>query len=155
MPKLVPVKNKLMPAHDSHEQNHVRFEYDCMNTVKIKVLNTGTCRSKQTLQTQIKMLLKEKPDQGLLCLPFPPHLLDVFLHCKAKLFTFTGQLQELFRVSQFLDFLPYFGKLDNPIKESFGMFGSFPQTSHYSKTPNISLTKCKGRTCRVISKILY
>ena len=96
MPKLVPVKNKLKPAHDSHEQNHVRFEYDCMNTVKIKILNTGTYNPSKYCRPR-----SELSDQGLHSLPFQLHLFDVLLHFKTKLFTFTGQLQELFRVSLF------------------------------------------------------
>ena len=54
----------------------------------IKILNGMTDRSEQTVQTQIRLLLKEQSDQGLHCLPFHLHLLDVLLHCKTKLFHF-------------------------------------------------------------------
>ena len=50
------------------------------NTVII--LNIGTDRSEQTVQTQIRLLLMEQSDQGLLCLLFCMHLLNTILHCK-------------------------------------------------------------------------
>ena len=54
------------------------------NTVII--LNIGTDRSEQTVQTQIRLLLMEQSDQGLLCLLFCLHLLNTLLHCKIQLF---------------------------------------------------------------------
>ena len=54
------------------------------NTVII--LNIGTDRSEQTVQTQIRLLLKEQSDQGLLCLVFCLHLLNTILHCKIQPF---------------------------------------------------------------------
>ena len=50
------------------------------------ILNIGTDRSEQTVQTQIRLLLMEQSDQGLLCLLFCWHLLNTILHCKIQLF---------------------------------------------------------------------
>ena len=50
------------------------------------ILNIGTDRSEQTVQTLIRLLLKEQSDQGLLCLLFCLHLLNTILHCKIQLF---------------------------------------------------------------------
>ena len=47
------------------------------NTVMF--LSFRTDRSGQTVQTQIRLLLEEQSDQGLHCLQFPLHLLDVLL----------------------------------------------------------------------------
>ena len=52
------------------------------------ILNIGTDRSEQTVQTQIRLLLMEQSDQGLLCLLFCLHLLNTTLHCKIQLFQF-------------------------------------------------------------------
>ena len=46
------------------------------------ILNIGTDRSEQTVQTQIRLLLMEQSDQGLLCLLFCLHLLNTILQCK-------------------------------------------------------------------------
>ena len=56
----------------------------CFCTVII--LNIGTDRSEQTVETQIRLLLMEQSDQGLLCLLFCLHLLSTILHCKIQLF---------------------------------------------------------------------
>ena len=50
------------------------------------ILNIGTDRSEQTVQTQIRLLLMEQSDQGLLYLLFCLHLLNTILHCKIQLF---------------------------------------------------------------------
>ena len=50
------------------------------------ILNIGTDRSEQTVQTLIRLLLMEQSDQGLLCLLFCLHLLNTILHCKIQLF---------------------------------------------------------------------
>ena len=50
------------------------------------ILNIGTDRSEQTVQTQIRLLLMEQSDRGLLCLLFCLHLLNTILHCKIQLF---------------------------------------------------------------------
>ena len=60
------------------------FVYYIVTTVII--LNIGTDRSEQTVQTLIRLLLKEQSDQGLLCLLFCLHLLNTILHCKIQLF---------------------------------------------------------------------
>ena len=38
--------------------------------ITVIILNIGTDRSEQTVQTQIRLLLMEQSDQGLLCLLF-------------------------------------------------------------------------------------
>ena len=63
---------------------NVIFSYIFVITVII--LNIGTDRSEQTVQTQIRLLLMEQSDQGLLCLLFCMHLLNTILHCKIQLF---------------------------------------------------------------------
>ena len=53
----------------------------CYNVFKmytVIILNIGTDRSEQTVQTQIRLLLMEQSDQGLLCLLFCLH------HCTVK-----------------------------------------------------------------------
>ena len=50
--------------------------------------NFWTDRSEQTVQTQIRLLLEEQSDQGLHCLPFRLHFLDILLYGKATLFEF-------------------------------------------------------------------
>ena len=48
----------------------------------VKFLSIGTHRSVQSVQTQIRLLLKEQSDQGLHCLPSHLHLLDIVeLNC--------------------------------------------------------------------------
>ena len=54
--------------------------------IPIIILNIGTDRSEQTVQTQIRLLLMEQSDQGLLCLLFCLHLLNTILHSKIQLF---------------------------------------------------------------------
>ena len=54
--------------------------------ITVIILNIGTDRSEQTVQTQIRLLLMEQSDQGLLCLLFCLHLLNTILHCKIQLF---------------------------------------------------------------------
>ena len=54
--------------------------------VTVIILNIGTDRSEQTVQTQIRLLLMEQSDLGLLCLLFCLHLLNTILHCKIQLF---------------------------------------------------------------------
>ena len=54
--------------------------------VTVIILNIGTDRSEQTVQTQIRLLLMKQSDQGLLCLLFCLHLLNTILHCKIQLF---------------------------------------------------------------------
>ena len=63
----------------------VSSAYKCLlHTVMILSFRTG--RSRQTVQTQIRLLLEEQSDQGLHCLPFHLHLLGTFLYHKTKLF---------------------------------------------------------------------
>ena len=49
----------------------------CENT--IMVLSFWTDMPGQTVQTQIRLLLEEQSDQGLHCLPFRLHRLDLLL----------------------------------------------------------------------------
>ena len=42
--------------------------------VTVMILDFGTYRPKQTVQTQIRLLLEEQSDQGLHCLVFDLHL---------------------------------------------------------------------------------
>ena len=42
----------------------------CRILLTLKVVNIGIDRSEQTVQTQIRLLLKEKSDQCLHCFPF-------------------------------------------------------------------------------------
>ena len=55
-------------------------------SVTVIILNIGTDKSEQTVQTQIRLLLMEQSDQDLLCLLFCLHLLNTILHCKTQLF---------------------------------------------------------------------
>ena len=54
--------------------------------ITVMILNIGTDMSEQTVQTQIRLLLMEQSDQGLLCLLFCLHLLNTILHCKIQPF---------------------------------------------------------------------
>ena len=65
----------------SNDSENKPIKYDT-----VIILNIGTDRSEQTVQTQIRLLLKEQSDQGLLCLLFCLHLLNTILHCKIQLF---------------------------------------------------------------------
>ena len=56
--------------------------------VTVQTLCIGTDRSRQTVQTMIRLLLKKQSDQGLCCLPFHQHLLDALIQCYIKLFLF-------------------------------------------------------------------
>ena len=56
------------------------------NPSTVIILNIGTDRSEQTVQTQIRLLLMEQSDQGLLCLLFCLQFLNTILHCKIQLF---------------------------------------------------------------------
>ena len=59
---------------------------DMLLVLTVIILNIGTDRSEQTVQTQIRLLLMEQSDQGLLCLLSCLHLLNTILHCKIQLF---------------------------------------------------------------------
>ena len=62
------------------------FTLDWFKMYTVIILNIGTDMSEQTVQTQIRLLLMEQSDQGLLCLLFCLHLLNTILHCKIQLF---------------------------------------------------------------------
>ena len=76
---------------DEQEQTHfpafiVESGVSESEAYTVIILNIGTDRSEQTVQTQIRLLLMEQSDQGLLCLLFCLHLLNTILHCKIQLF---------------------------------------------------------------------
>ena len=48
----------------------------CKALVTLKIFDIDIDRSEQTVETQIRLLLKEQSDQGLHCLPFQLHSLD-------------------------------------------------------------------------------
>ena len=62
--------------------SHLMFNDFGVTKYNNKISNVETARSEQTVQTQIRLLLKEQSDQGLHCLPFHLHLLDALPHCK-------------------------------------------------------------------------
>ena len=57
-----------------------------LTDITVIIWNIGTDRSEQTVQTKIRLLLKEQSDQCLLCLLFCLHLLNAILPCKIQLF---------------------------------------------------------------------
>ena len=65
---------------------HNRVLVHIVSASTVIIWNIGTDRSEQTVQTQIRLLLKEQSDQCLLCLLFCLHLLNAILHCKIQLF---------------------------------------------------------------------
>ena len=73
-----------MSSRKANKKSQKLFLFVNMTTVII--LNIGTDRSEQTVQTQIRLLHEEQSDQGLLCLLFCLHLLNTILHCKIQLF---------------------------------------------------------------------
>ena len=75
---IILIQSGLITA-DSKTDGH----FSCVTVI---ILNIGTDRSEQTVQTQIRLLLKEQSDQGLLCFLFYLHLLNTILHCKIQLF---------------------------------------------------------------------
>ena len=57
-------------------------------TITVLTLSFRTDRSGQTVQTQIRLLLEEQSDQGLLCLLCHLHLFDKIPESLASLFEF-------------------------------------------------------------------
>ena len=51
-------------------------EFRICNVCIIMILSFWTDRPRQTVHTQIRLLLEKQSDQGLHCLQFPLHLLD-------------------------------------------------------------------------------
>ena len=80
---------------DKNENGRVA-SFESLPTVII--LNIGTDRSEQTVQTQIRL---EESDQGLLCLLFCLHLLNTILHCKIQLFQLWDNYSNYFRCPNF------------------------------------------------------
>ena len=60
----------------------------CSVISTVQILCIGTDRSQQTVQTKMRLLLKQQSDQGLRCLPPHQHLLDALMQCYIKLFYF-------------------------------------------------------------------
>ena len=61
--------------------------YYFVTRITVQILCIGTDRSQQTVQTKIRLLLKQS-DQGIRCLPFHQHLLNALVQCYIKLFYF-------------------------------------------------------------------
>ena len=75
-----------MPAVTSDQRSFFRrYSLWILRSLTVIILNIGTDRSEQTVQTQIRLLLMEQSDQGLLCMLFCLHLLNTILHCKIQL----------------------------------------------------------------------
>ena len=70
----------------------------------VGILSIGTYRSKQTVQTQIRLLQKEQSDLGLHCLPFHQLPLDALLHCKTKMFKLYNNYGNIFHCPNFYNF---------------------------------------------------
>ena len=70
------------------------------------ILSFRTDMPRQTVQTQIWLLLEEQSDQGLLCLPFRLHCLDSLLYGRATV-QILEWLQQIFWVSEYLGNLRY------------------------------------------------
>ena len=62
----------------------------CLNckNFTVMILSFQTNRSRQTVQTQIRLLLEEQSDQGLHCLLFHLHVFDKVPSGLASLFEF-------------------------------------------------------------------
>ena len=67
----------------------------------VMILSFRTDRPRQTVQTQIRLLLEEQSDQGLHCLQFRLHLLGALLFSKAILFKFWGDYSKFLGVRIF------------------------------------------------------
>ena len=78
-------ENNVTPPSVVEMKTEVTKQIKISHTTVI-ILNIGTDRSEQTVQTQIRLLLMEQSDQGLLCLLFCLHLLNTILHSKIQLF---------------------------------------------------------------------
>ena len=85
----IPIWGKTMIVH-----NVLLYSINCgIWSVKMRKTvrayrNDRTDRPLQTVQTQIRLLLKEQSDQGLHCLQFRLHRFDALLCGKATLFNF-------------------------------------------------------------------
>ena len=97
----IPARNSVNPIIQIARFLTVRWDFDdnpeisllisseislLISFLTVIILNIGTDRSEQTVQTQIRLLLKEQSDQGLLCLLSCLHLLNTILHFKIQLF---------------------------------------------------------------------
>ena len=56
---------------------------NCCNCPTVMILSLWTNMPRQTVQTEIRLLLEEQSDQGLHCLPFRLSLLDSLLYGRA------------------------------------------------------------------------
>ena len=89
-----------------------RTTFQYLNTVK------NLNRSEQTVQTQIRLFLKEQSDLDIHCLLFHLHFsVDTLLHWKIVLFL--GQLWSSFWVSQFLGYIELLWFIELQIRLSF------------------------------------
>ena len=72
----------VLPCSISYFQatkNSFSFENVIIQTITVMILSFQTDRPRQTVQTQIRLLLEEQSNQGLHCLPFRLHRLDSLL----------------------------------------------------------------------------
>ena len=63
---------------DRRNVKHLKV-FNKKKRIIVKILFIGTDRSEQTVETQIRLLLKEQSDQGLHYLPCHVHLCDLIL----------------------------------------------------------------------------
>ena len=85
-----------------------RFSHYAANlnfsTVIILNFRTDTCRSGQTVQTQIRLLLEEQTDKGLHCLLFHLHVFDKIPSGLASLYEFSVNYSKGSCVRKFRNF---------------------------------------------------
>ena len=79
--------SKIGKKNDHQKPSYV-VPHVCVFLSTVKVLNFQTDMLGQTVQTQIRLLLKEQSDLGLHCLLFHLHHLEVLHHCKTFYFEF-------------------------------------------------------------------
>ena len=73
---------------DSSFDSYRKKNKERINCFTVMILNFWTDRSGQTVQTQIRLLLEEQPDQGLHCLLSHLHAFDKMPSGLAHLFEF-------------------------------------------------------------------
>ena len=85
-------------------------------------LNFWTDRSVQIVQTQIRLLLEEKSDQGLHCLLFHLHVIDKIPSGLAFLFEFYVNYSKVSCVRKFRNFMVILSNFDifSPAYQRFG-----------------------------------
>ena len=94
------------------------------NIHEVDSLHSQTDRSRQTLKTQIKPLMKGQSNQGPHCLPFSLHLLDALQYCIIAFRCLNSGLDAGFRKGTFI--------LDNS-KQKREISKYSPKNSHESE----------------------